>query len=57
MRSTQNIDWDPAKPFGAKVAQATREAEKFAKLSETLASLRGSFLGPSWPEIKNAKPG
>ena len=41
MRSTQNTDWDPAKPFGAKVAQATCEAEKFAKLSETLASLMG----------------
>ena len=41
MRCTQNTDWDPAKPFGAKVAQATREAEKFAKLSETLASLMG----------------
>ena len=41
MRSTQNTDWDPAKPFGAKVAQATREAEKFAKLSETLVSLMG----------------
>ena len=25
MRSTQNTDWDPVKPFGAKVAQATRE--------------------------------
>ena len=41
MRSTQNTDWDPAKPFGAKVAQATREAEKLAKLSETSASLMG----------------
>ena len=39
MRSTQSTDWDPAKPFGPKVAHATREAEKFAKLSETSASL------------------
>ena len=41
MRSTQNTDWYPAKPFGPKVAQATREAEKFAKLWETSASLMG----------------
>ena len=39
MRSTQSTDWDTAKPFGSKVAHATREAEKFAKLSETPASL------------------
>ena len=32
----QNTDWDPAK-----VAQATCEAQKFAKLSETSASLMG----------------
>ena len=41
MRSTQNMDWDPAKPFGTKLAQATREAEKFAKLSESTAALMG----------------
>ena len=41
MRSTQNTDWDPAKPFGTRVAQATREAEKFAKLSESTAALMG----------------
>ena len=39
MRSTQSTDWDTAKPFGPKVAHATREAEKFAKLSNTSASL------------------
>ena len=39
MRSTQNPDWDPAKPFGPKVPHATKEAEKFAKVSETSAAL------------------
>ena len=39
MRSTQSTDWDTAKQFGPKVAHATREAEKFAKLSKTPASL------------------
>ena len=39
MRSTQNPDWDPAKPFGPKPALATKEAEKFAKVSETSAAL------------------
>ena len=41
MRSTQSPDWDPAKPFGPKPAHATKEAEKFAKLSETSAALTG----------------
>ena len=41
MRSTQNPDWDPAKPFGPKVAHATKEAENYAKLSETSAALMG----------------
>ena len=39
MRSTQNPDWDPAKPFGPKVPHGTKEAEKFAKVSETSAAL------------------
>ena len=41
MRSTQSPDRDPAKPFGPKPAHATKEAEKFAKLSETSAALTG----------------
>ena len=41
MRSTQSSDWDPAKPFGPKAAHATKEAEKFAKLSETSVALMG----------------
>ena len=41
MLSTQNTDWDPAKSFGTKVAQVTREAEKFAKLWESTAALMG----------------
>ena len=39
MRSTQSTDWDTAKPFGPKVVHATCQAEKFAKLSKTSASL------------------
>ena len=41
MRSTQSPYWDPAKPFCPKPAHATKEAEKFAKLSETSAALTG----------------
>ena len=41
MRSTQSPYWDPAKPFCPKPAHAIKEAEKFAKLSETSAALTG----------------
>ena len=37
IRSTYKVDWDPAKPFGAK--PNTKEAERFAKQVESTSAL------------------
>ena len=55
MRSTHARDWDPAKPFGLKVAQATREMEKLAKQSQTTASLRLRSFAHLWPLVTSDK--
>ena len=39
LRSTYKLDWDPAKPFGAKPNTATKEAERFAKQVESTSAL------------------
>ena len=39
IRSTYKVDWDPAKPFGAKPNTATKEAERFAKQVESTSAL------------------
>ena len=39
LRPTYKLDWDPAKPFGAKPNTATKEAERFAKQVESTSAL------------------
>ena len=39
LRSTYKVDWDPAKPFGAKPNTATKESERFAKQVESTSAL------------------
>ena len=39
IRSNYKVDWDPAKPFGAKPNTATKEAERFAKQDESTSAL------------------
>ena len=58
LRSTYKLDWDPAKPFGAKPNTATKEAERFAKQVESTSALLAhlSIYLQRTQTRKNAQP-